>query len=194
MMEKTRDGIVCLGMHPESSFAKNMRTFIKNDEKPLCFADQIGESFTDHNSYLILTNKRLYEIEWDKKKGWTIQIEYWIDKEYMLTDIEDVRIDKQLGYDGASDFILGSSSTGLQGRTYTFVKISGFERRYTVAEEKIFYDLLTERIREIRTKNPKVDAGPSKDIPTQIREFAKLRDDGLISEEEFQAKKKDILN
>ena len=34
----------------------------------------------------------------------------------------------------------------------------------------------------------------SSDIPTQIRELDKLRDDGILSQEEFEAKKADLLS
>ena len=40
---------------------------------------------------------------------------------------------------------------------------------------------------------PKKAAVKKADPTTQIRKFAKLRDDGLITEEEYQAKKKEIL-
>jgi hypothetical protein len=36
-------------------------------------------------------------------------------------------------------------------------------------------------------------APPSPDIPEQIRKLAKLKDDGIISSEEFEAKKTELL-
>ena len=36
-------------------------------------------------------------------------------------------------------------------------------------------------------------ATPSQDIPDQIRKLAKLKDDGIISSEEFEAKKTELL-
>jgi hypothetical protein len=36
-------------------------------------------------------------------------------------------------------------------------------------------------------------APPSADIPDQIRKLAKLKDDGIISSEEFEAKKTELL-
>ena len=36
-------------------------------------------------------------------------------------------------------------------------------------------------------------ASPSPDIPDQIRKLAKLKDDGIISSEEFEAKKTELL-
>lgn len=37
-------------------------------------------------------------------------------------------------------------------------------------------------------------APPSLDIPDQIRKLAKLKDDGIISSEEFEAKKAELLS
>ena len=37
------------------------------------------------------------------------------------------------------------------------------------------------------------EAPPAKDIPAEIRKFAELKKDGLISEEEFDKKKKELL-
>ena len=42
-------------------------------------------------------------------------------------------------------------------------------------------------------EKPKKAAAKESDPTTQIRKYAKLRDDGLITEEEYQAKKKEIL-
>jgi hypothetical protein len=38
-----------------------------------------------------------------------------------------------------------------------------------------------------------VEAPPAKDIPDEIRKFAELKKDGLITEEEFDKKKKELL-
>ena len=38
-----------------------------------------------------------------------------------------------------------------------------------------------------------VEAPPAKDIPAEIRKFAELKKDGLITEEEFDKKKKELL-
>ena len=38
-----------------------------------------------------------------------------------------------------------------------------------------------------------VETPPAKDIPDEIRKFAELKKDGLISEEEFDKKKKELL-
>ena len=38
-----------------------------------------------------------------------------------------------------------------------------------------------------------VNREPAKDIPAEIRKFAELKKDGLISEEEFDKKKKELL-
>jgi len=41
---------------------------------------------------------------------------------------------------------------------------------------------------------PSVEAAPSADIPNQLRQLAELRDKGIITEDEFEAKKKDLLS
>jgi len=50
------------------------------------------------------------------------------------------------------------------------------------------YFILTEE-----KKTPKKRAAKKSDPTAEIRKYAKLRDDGLITEEEYQAKKKEIL-
>jgi hypothetical protein len=42
-------------------------------------------------------------------------------------------------------------------------------------------------------RRPSPSAPPSPDIPDQIRKLAKLKDDGIISSEEFEAKKTELL-
>ena len=42
-------------------------------------------------------------------------------------------------------------------------------------------------------KKPKKAATKKTDPTEEIRKYAKLRDDGLITEEEYQAKKKELL-
>ena len=65
--------------------------------------------------------------------------------------------------------------------------------------EKALFDEVqkfSERIRELassaRRPSPP-SAAPSPDIPDQIRKLAKLREDGIISSEEFEAKKTELL-
>jgi Short C-terminal domain len=65
--------------------------------------------------------------------------------------------------------------------------------------EKALFDgvqKFSEQIRELassarRPSSP--SAPPSPDIPDQIRKLAKLKDDGIISSEEFEAKKTELL-
>jgi hypothetical protein len=65
--------------------------------------------------------------------------------------------------------------------------------------EKALFDEVQKfsaRIRELvssaRRPSPP-SAPPSADIPDQIRKLAKLKDDGIISSEEFEAKKTELL-
>ena len=65
--------------------------------------------------------------------------------------------------------------------------------------EKALFDEVQKfsaRIRELaasaRRPSPP-SASPSPDIPDQIRKLAKLKDDGIISSEEFEAKKTELL-
>ena len=65
--------------------------------------------------------------------------------------------------------------------------------------EKALFDEVQKfsaRIRELassaRRPGPP-SAPPSPDIPDQIRKLAKLKDDGIISSEEFEAKKTELL-
>ena len=50
------------------------------------------------------------------------------------------------------------------------------------------YFILTEE-----KKKPRKASTKKADPAAEIRKYAKLRDDGLITEEEYQAKKKEIL-
>jgi hypothetical protein len=65
--------------------------------------------------------------------------------------------------------------------------------------EKALFDevqKLSARIREVassaRIPRPS-SAPPSPDIPDQIRKLAKLKDEGIISSQEFEAKKTELL-
>jgi hypothetical protein len=65
--------------------------------------------------------------------------------------------------------------------------------------EKALFDEVqnfSARIRELasfaRRPSPP-STPPSPDIPDQIRKLAKLKDDGIISSEEFEAKKTELL-
>ena len=48
-------------------------------------------------------------------------------------------------------------------------------------------------IKSEEKKKPKKVAAKKADPTAEIRKYAKLRDDGLITEEEYQAKKKELL-
>jgi len=69
-------------------------------------------------------------------------------------------------------------------------------------ESKSDFELVLERIEEVRDlfSNPGsgepagVSPGPAHSIPEQIQELAKLRDAGILTEEEFSLKKADLLN
>jgi hypothetical protein len=50
----------------------------------------------------------------------------------------------------------------------------------------------SKRIRE-SASSARRPSPPSPDIPDQIRKLAKLKDDGIISSEEFEAKKTELL-
>jgi Short C-terminal domain/zinc-ribbon domain len=65
--------------------------------------------------------------------------------------------------------------------------------------EKALFDEVqnfSARIRELASsarRPSRPSASPSPDIPDQIRKLAKLKDDGIISSEEFEAKKTELL-
>jgi T3SS (YopN, CesT) and YbjN peptide-binding chaperone 3/Bacterial PH domain/Short C-terminal domain len=58
-------------------------------------------------------------------------------------------------------------------------------------------DLLRNRISasmsEVPVVSPAPEAGPVPDIPDQLRKLAELRDEGILTPEEFEAKKADLL-
>jgi hypothetical protein len=64
--------------------------------------------------------------------------------------------------------------------------------------EKALFDgvqKFSAQIRELASsaRRPSAPSPPSPDIPDQIRKLAKLKDDGIISSEEFEAKKTELL-
>ena len=79
----------------------------------------------------------------------------------------------------------------LEGNTYTF-KTGDYEKLDEFEKE------LSNRIQSIDDsigKNVKItDNTPKEDIPDQIRKYHELYKDGIITEEEFESKKKKLLD
>jgi hypothetical protein len=57
----------------------------------------------------------------------------------------------------------------------------------TAAERQTAYD------EQVATQEPAPPSAPEADVATQIQQLAALKDQGLLTEEEFSAKKKQIL-
>jgi hypothetical protein len=148
------------------------------------------------NERYIITNRRVMEVRGTINKNM---------RDSALEKVNDVELNQSivgrlLGY-GTVQIITGSD-IGVN----EFRRISDpvrFKREMLNAKEN--YHVTGPGPAEVRTLSPAADAGadgsarpgdadPSKeDIPDLIAELAELRQQGIISEEEFQAKKTELL-
>jgi hypothetical protein len=103
---------------------------------------------------------------------------------------EDFPLDKITSVEWSSGMALGSLTVFAMGNES---KIKNLNK----GDGKQMADLLRSRTFGAQEVAPAADAAQSEqapDIPDQIRKLGELRDAGMLSEEEFEAKKADLLS
>ena len=150
----------------------------------------IGTAIGVGGDYLLATNKKVVIL----KKG----IATWATggfgmkaKSHMLSKINSIDITKGLMYSELEIVSAGTSEKSKGG----FFKSAASENIFQI--EKKYYNELTvlvNRIREYIELSTTPNATISTDIPEQIKRLSELRDQGILTEEEFLEKKKALLN
>jgi hypothetical protein len=136
-----------------------------------------------------LTNERLFEIKW--KKTGLLRAKLILGREIPLNSVKKVGMGSDVGYDGASDLILGAGSSGV--RAHPFVLVSTENVDYKLPFDRDDCSKIVELIGgALPLKTKSINASP-RSIATEIQKLKQLLDEGVLSSEEFQKAKENLL-
>jgi hypothetical protein len=105
------------------------------------------------------------------------------------------RGEKRIRYDDITTADLDRKGWFSPGAIQIYMSGHNFTIRKNKAKKlEPFYEELLRKIHESKDKKTAINTAVESSSADELAKFAKLKDEGIITEEEFEAKKKEILN
>lgn len=164
---------------------KTIKKYLLQDEKveAALFADW-EDLFDSTNNMLVVTDRRVIAV----KRGRLLDTRSGF-KAIDYGDINSVSFEEPGRWGAIGKIGLGN----ILGKITLTTQNTTFHARVYKKHAQEIAKMITSYISDSKTNDSSTDAS-SEDIPGQIEKLADLRDQGVISEDEFEEKKTDLLS